>query len=250
MLSHRSLLALAVPLALAATAPPALAAKHAVFNVSVKGSQATTWHMETPPDPQLCGAAQHADGDQMIRFASPKPVRVVVTQNAGGRPSFSIAPTVDASVQRSADFQMDGVLGGRTGCTGIVHLPAYHQPGCGERKGSISVSLGYSSGAGDDELAPLVPEQNHLRLRGTDPNFGGAPLLTSYPTCPMLIDTMSRPETRGELLEVIEPLRESRLFAKKQKVIKVSAGRVEDMKAGNVTGRTAIAYNVTLKRVH
>jgi hypothetical protein len=52
----------------------------------------------------------------------------------------------------------------------------------------------------------------------------------------------------GELLEVQERLREARLFNKGVRTIKIHAGRVEDFTFGPAKGRTAIAYNVTLKR--
>jgi hypothetical protein len=45
------------------------------------------------------------------------------------------------------------------------------------------------------------------------------------------------------------PVRESGLVNKKRRVISLHAGRVEDFTFGPATGRTAIAYNVTLRRV-
>jgi hypothetical protein len=50
-------------------------------------------------------------------------------------------------------------------------------------------------------------------------------------------------------VKVVEPVRESGLFKKSRRTIKVHAGRVENFKLGPASGRTAIAYNVTLRRV-
>src|SRR4051794_41921096 len=96
--------------ACAATPPPAQAqphVKHAVFHLSVKGSEATTWHFERAPDPQLCGAAQHSDGDQMIRFHNDGAEQVTVTQAPGERPEFKLDSMLTAQVERNAEFQMD-----------------------------------------------------------------------------------------------------------------------------------------------
>jgi hypothetical protein len=248
-------------LALACTAvaiAPAQAAphvKHAVFSLSVKGSQATTWHFERPPDPQLCGAAQHSDGDQMIRFHNDGAEQVTVTQAPGERPEIKIDSMLTADVERSAEFQMDRpIFQGRSGCTGIVHDPPFQQPGCGNRSGAISLQLGYTAESvgdpapSDDDPAPLVPDRNHLRLRGANSSYGGDSLLAAYAQCPLFTD-VNRPEPRGDLLEVVEPVRESSLFNKKRHTIKIHAGRVENFTFGPASGRTAIAYNVTLKRV-
>jgi hypothetical protein len=245
--------------ACAATAPPAQAqphVKHAVFSLSVKGSQATTWHFERAPDPQLCGAAQRSDGDQMIRFHNDGREQVVVTQAPGERPELKLDSMLIAEAERSAEFQMDTpVFQGRGPCTGIVHTPPFQQPGCGQRSGAISLQLGYTAESvgdpapSDDDPAPLVPDRNHLRLRGGDADFGGSNLLVAYGQCPLFADPYTRPEPRGDLLEVTEPVREAGLFKKSRRVIKVHAGRVEDFTFGPTKGRTAIAYNVTLKRV-
>jgi hypothetical protein len=250
--------AVALAAACAAGAPAADAkphTKHAIFSLSLKGSQATTWHFERPPDPQLCGAAQRSDGDQMIRFHNNGPEQVVATQAPGERPQLKLDSMLVADIERSAEFQMDTpIFAGRNGCTGIVHTPPYHQSGCGERSGAISLQLGYTAESvgdpepSDDDPAPLVPDRNHLRLRGIDGDFGGSSLLVAYGQCP-LFAAPDRPEARGDLLEVVEPVRESSLFKKSRKTIKVHAGRVEEFKLGPASGRTAIAYNVTLKRV-
>lgn len=249
-------LALASAASLAAAAPGIARphVKEAVFSISVKGSQATTWHMERPPDPALCGAAQHSDGDQMIRFHNNGPEQVVVTQRRGERPQLRLDTILEATAERNAEFQMDAVVGGRTGCTGIVHTPPFVQPGCGVRTGAISLALGYTADSvgdpapADDDPAPLVPDRNHIRLRGIDPTFGGAGLLQAYQACPLFADPAARVETNGELLETQEKLRESRLFDRGVRTIKIHAGRVEDFTFGPATGRTAVAYNVTLRR--
>jgi hypothetical protein len=257
MTKHR--IPAAIGLALACTAaatPPTQAKPHvkeAVFSISVKGSQATTWHFGRP---RLCGAAQRSDGDQTIRFHNQGPEQVVVTQAPGERPQLKLDSILVADVERSAEFQMDTPIfhTGRGPCTSIVHSPPFHQPGCGERNGFISLQLGYTAeSVGDpapseDDPAPLVPDRNHLRIRGTDGNFGGDTLLAAYGQCP-LFESPDRPEPRGDLLEVTEPVREAALFKKSRKTIKVFAGRVESFNFGPATGRTAIAYNVTLKRV-
>jgi hypothetical protein len=248
MFSKTSLLPLAALLLLT----PAVDAKTAQFDLTLKGSQATTWHMERPPDPQLCGAAQHADGDQTIRFATPKPSRVTVTQARGERPVLKFKAVADAKVERGAEFQMDSpIFAGRNGCTGIVHNPPLKQPGCGERSGTIDLWIGYTpESEADPDIAPLVPYKNHLRFRGVDPSFGGETLLEAFQGCPLFADPTTRPEPFGALAEAVEPLRESRLFNTRQRVIKVSAGDVQDFTFGPATGRTAVAYNLTLKRVH
>jgi hypothetical protein len=255
----KNLIPLALVLTFGCAAAPAAQAKpqvkHAVFQLSVKGSEATTWHFERAPDPQLCGAAQHSDGDQMIRFHNDGAEQVTVTQAPGERPEFKLDSMLTADVERSAEFQMDTpIIPPRGACTGIVHTPPFHQPGCGNRSGAISLQLGYTAesvgdpGASDDDPAPLVPDRNHLRLRGINGSFDGASLLVAYGQCP-LFAAPDRPEARGDLLEVVEPVRESGLFKKSRKTIKVHAGRVEDFTLGPASGRTAIAYNVTLKRV-
>jgi hypothetical protein len=228
--------------------------KHAVFSVSVKGSQATTWHFERPPDPRLCGAAQHSDGDQMIRFHNDGAEQVTVTQVPGERPEFKLDSMLTAEVDRNAEFQMDTpIFEGRSGCTGIIHTPPFQQPGCGKRSGAISLQLGYTAesvgdpAASDDDPAPLVPDRNHLRLHGINGSFDGESLLVAYGQCPLFANP-DRPEARGDLLEVVEPVRESSLFKKSRKTIRVHAGRVEDFTLGPAAGRTAIAYNVTLRR--
>jgi hypothetical protein len=259
MSNHRIPAALGLALACTALATaPAQAkphVKHAVFQLSVKGSQATTWHMERAPDPQLCGAAQHSDGDQMVRFHNDGGEQVVVSQARGERPQLKLDSMLTAEVERSAEFQMDTPVGNpRTGCTGIVHSPPFQQPGCGKRSGAISLQLGYTAesvgdpAAADDDPAPLVPDRNHLRVRGIDGSFDGDTLLAAYGQCPLLADP-SRTESRGDLLEVTEPVREAKLFDKGRRVIKIHAGRVEDFSFGPAHGRTAVAYNVTLKRV-
>ena len=250
MFSKSCLLPLAALATTAALAPSAIA-KTATFDLTVKGSQATTWHFERPPDPQLCGAAQHADGDQMIRFATPKPSRLTVTQARGERPVFRFKAVADAKAERDAEFQMDTPVGGRSGCTGIVHNPPFHQPGCGQRSGTIDLQIGYTPESGaDPDIAPLVPYKNHLRFRGVDPSFGGDTLLEAFQGCQLFADPTTRPEPFGALAEAVEPLRESRLFNARQRVIKVSAGDSQDFTFGPATGHTAVAYNLTLKRVH
>jgi hypothetical protein len=259
MTKHRIPAAIGLALACTAVATTPVEAKphvkHAVFQLSVKGSEATTWHFERAPDPQLCGAAQHSDGDQMIRFHNDGAEQVTVTQAPGERPEIKLDSMLTANVERSAEFQMDTpIFPGRGPCTGIVHTPPFQQPGCGNRSGAISLQLGYTAesvgdpAASEDDPAPLVPDRNHLRLRGINGSFDGESLLIAYGQCP-LFAAPDRPEARGDLLEVVEPVREAGLFKKSRKTIKAHAGRVEDFKLGPASGRTAIAYNVTLKRV-
>src|SRR4051812_36946090 len=103
MNKRRLLPALALAVACAARAPAAEAkphVKHAIFQLSVKGSQATTWHFERPPDPQLCGAAQRSDGEQMIRFHNDGREQVTVTQAPGARPEFKLDSLLTAEVER------------------------------------------------------------------------------------------------------------------------------------------------------
>jgi hypothetical protein len=233
------------------------------LEISVSGSQATTWRLQRSSVVAGCTLSLLTDGSQMIRFLTPRPDRVLVTKAYpgspfyaawGGRPVIPGPIPLQATVTREMESTADLAIFGRDGCVRTVKGTPVVAPGCGERSGAIGLQMVFSAAPssagraeqGEDEIVPLISPVNHLRLNGIEPRFAGGDLLSALPACP-LMDSPAAPEAHGELLDARYTLRESRLFAGRPITLHASAVRPVTGIPG-VTGQTIVTYNLQIKR--
>ena len=248
-------------------APPAANARlqTARLQISVRGSQVTTWRLERSSVVQGCTLSLLTDGSQMIRFQTSHAERVLVTKaypgspfyivNGGGRPVFDRTVPLQATATREMESTAEQAIFDRGGCVRTVKGAPQVNPGCGERSGTVRLQLAFSGlpssaeKAFDEsdgaEVAPLRSAVNALRLNGVEPRFGGSDLLSSLSQCP-LFDSVLSPEAKGDLSDARSTLVESRLFSGAPITIHASAV-VPVTGYPGVTGQTIVTYNVTIR---
>jgi hypothetical protein len=251
-----ALVAVIVPAAALARPAQAPSSARTEFWVSLRGDQATTWHSEEQQPAGACPTTEVGDGDQMIRFRSPRE-QLVEAAVEGGVVRFGNGVLVKADAERGGEFrwlipQLDPLT---RQCVGTKELPPEPIPGCGAQTGLVRVHLGFSAAEvgglpPDEELAPLE-KSTGIHLRGLEPLYGhGGPLRASLPTCPLLDSDTELTASNGELLEAVGQLRESRLaHLPPGGRIKVSASQIVPFRIDEATyGQTAVAYNLVLTR--
>jgi hypothetical protein len=273
-MAHRSGKPLALALALtlaavgtgAALVPPNAQARvqTARLQISVRGSQVTTWRLQRSSVVAGCTLSFLTDGSQMIRFQTTHPQQVLVTKaypgspfyivNGGGRPVFDRTIPLQATATREMESVAEQAIFSREGCVRTVKGAPQVNPGCGQRSGTIGLQLAFSglpSSAekavqeSDGELAPLRSAVDALRLNGVEPSFGGGDLLSALSQC-LLFDNVVSPEAKGELIDARSTLRESRLFSGKPITVHASAIAPVTGYPG-VSGQTIATYNVTMR---
>jgi hypothetical protein len=254
-------LAAAAVVASLAAAPAAHAApKKATYQLTLTGSQVTTWDYHKRQQPS-CDWPEEGHGDQEINFYTRdrKPVKVTVTAARGGGLTLSPAPLkleayadINASWKRLFTQQSACPEGGVFG--GVDGGPPRDEVGSDNclTSGGVDVRLGATKNAltfaGDPawldsdidsyrSLAALCGQQGH-----SNAVLG-------------LGDT--RGEYLGALIESSEKLSAKKLLDPRTKKLKVSGGATVSypnpeqpiQPNDQTTGKTTLAWNATFKRV-
>jgi hypothetical protein len=264
----------AVALLAAAAVPAAADAKgktykEATFKATLSGSQVSTYEEHRPNDKDdPCDASADGYGDQTIKFDAGKSFKITFRTPPKGKPNLYLTAgrpvvftdpfslSMKATAERNADMTVHaGDIGPNCGDNGGAD-PGYVPPAkdCGVRTGSIDARLYFHDGSPESELVVPIPggqsEKNHLSLEGTSYNWAGGAgeLRSTYTNCPWPT-TGHYADDIGKLWIGAGKVPESRLFDKKHKKLVVSGDNIVNLKQGNVTGKTILAWNLRLTRV-
>jgi hypothetical protein len=249
-----------------AVAAPAQAAKPkpAIYQLTLKGSEADTWQYKAPPDGQCFYGAQ-GNGSQDVTYSTGTTRVKAVRSKLGDRAGFlQLVPLNDDLAQYGitrplpavARVEREGDITSSAGCGGTGHGTGTPPPkDCGIRYGRIQLDTGFSGRsifkvAGEyDNFGRPAPGDTDDLVHPLVPPTDGEPLGAVYENCPLLA-----PEglhvAYDELTPVTKKLRENQL-PKKGKTIKLSGGRhfESSQPDGQRSGDTTVAWNLTLKRV-
>jgi hypothetical protein len=207
------------------------------FDLTLRGTETTTWHMSAQGHPP-CAASVRTDGDQTIRFHTSRPQRVWVERVFSLPPDFKTEPSVTATAERNMEIRTGKPVIVNRQCVKIVPLPPYVEQGCAaSHDGTIILDLGFDA-------------KDQLRIRGASADYGaGRPLSTLYPSCPMLVPISGYAPNSGNLLAAAGELNENGLFGK-SKVLKMSSSHVYPFSARpGIHGQSIVTYNLTLRRI-
>jgi hypothetical protein len=251
-MTHRSraaLLALALSVlpasdAFAAPKAPKMP-QMATFDVTIRGSQVTTWSLRQTDDPNdPCDVPAQGDGSQMLRFFS-KPTRIQVLRD-GPWAIAGQAITAPLSVEREGD--LTNLASDMSGCPVVAEgdgdgdflVPLKD---CGLRKGKIDLRLDFGDAKLDDDfLVPLVAK-NTLAVRG---DFAQ---INTYDECPWWEGGPAEGPSDTAISTAARKFTISSLFNRRRSVLRSSADLTRHYTADGFTGKTLLTWNVTLKRV-
>ena len=241
--------------------------KTAEFKAKVKGSQVTTWTFNRPYDENNpCVAPGSGYGDSSVYFENKSPMRLQVAQapkdnpnlfSTRGRPLVLAIPTparLDARAERDTDVNYGAIDEKKCeGPNGGGVIPDPRPKDCGVRTGTIGVRFFYDWRSILDDAIPsdnVKRDRNQLKLETYDPQYQGSPsgdLEDAYQNCEL--EQATTAEHRGTTYVTGGKLVEKKLFQTKRKKIKVSGSLVTPIKGQYYTGKTILAWNLTLTRV-
>jgi hypothetical protein len=265
-------LALTCTAALAASValvPTADAAKHhtkkkeAVYELTLKGSEAVTWHYSAPADGCFYGAT--GDGSQEVVYNTHKIKVKAVRSKLGERDGQIQLATLDdqvaqygapqgipalVQVNREGDIKSSAGCGGTGGST---QQPP--PPDCGTRWGRIKLDAGWTKvaaftvGGEYDNFGEPAPGELGDQIPPVGVPTSGDNLSGTYVNCPILLPSGSA-AAYDRLTEATAHINETRL-PKKGKTLKLSGGDQDEAADpdGQRTSQTSVAWNLKLKRV-
>ncbi len=258
----RALVALLAVTLLAVPASASASKKAPRFDLTITGSQVSTWNQSHFPE-FACDATVTGAGSQQIPFAvkktrvalfQPKGLPAVLAEVADQGAQYGVPAPITTNITAEREgYQNIQAPGGE--CNGTGGWDGVQLANdCGQRYGTLSFTLGYSSNTG------AVVNQNTrdiLRLAGQYAGFeaspfpaaDGEPIGHTFENCPYWPAGFA--SGLDELITTGEKLPAAKLAkVKVGKSVKLSGGEVEPGAAGgDFTGETTIAWNLTLKRV-
>jgi hypothetical protein len=273
-----SLVAVALPTAAdAKRKKPKKPYTDATFEVSIKGSMASTWEYHRPNDKDdPCDASANGNGSQLLRFDAGGPYRVTFRKppkddpnlyGTDGRPFVFVQGSglINAlsTAEREGDVTVNyGEIGppelcGDNGGADPGYVPTPKD--CGTREGIMGLDLYFKEQYVDDDdlFVPLPTDKqdgqpNRLRLndtatKWTNPHGGPAgDLGGTYENCDFYGEY---PENAGTLYITSGKLSEKQLFNRKRKRFVVSGDAKRTKTSGYTKTDTIMAWNVRMKRV-
>jgi hypothetical protein len=269
--STATCIAAVTALAAVAVAAPAADAKPkntkhkgAVYELTLKGSEALTWHYEAPADGCFYGAT--GNGSQELTYNTGKiKVKAVRPKSGDRKGQLQLTSVKDrlaqygfvTGIEAVAHVEREGEIKSSAGCGGTGHSTQQPPPpDCGLRHGRLTLLPGYQTlrsfqvqGKYDNFGRPVAGETDDLIPPPVAPH-SGEPLSATYQQCPILLpDGMAA--RNDEMTPASKSISQLKVLPKKGKTIKLSAGDRETYadSDGQRTGETSVAWNLKLKRI-